>query len=81
MRDADRTLDSPDNADTFTQSWLWSIAQRWLAMEPILIALPVLLPLLCATRFCTNLCSEGMNQAVGVTFAVIVIVAKRLRTV
>ena len=72
-------LSAEDNSEAFFWSWMWSLAQRFIAMEPILILIGALLPMLFASQFCANMCSESFNTALGVAFAVCITLSKRLR--
>ena len=73
------SLSSEDSSEAFMISWLWSVVQRFLAMEPIIILVGALLPMLFASQFCANMCSESFNTALGVAFAVCITLSKRLR--
>ena len=44
------SLSSADSSEAFMISWLWSVVQRFLAMEPIIILVGALLPMLFASR-------------------------------
>ena len=72
-------LSAEDNSEAFFWSWMWSLAQRFIAMEPILILIGALLPMLFASQFCANMCSESFNTALGVAFAVCITLSKRIR--
>ena len=63
----------------FLQSWLWSIGQRFVVNEPVIILIGVLVPILFATECCANLCTETCNSALGIGVAVCITVLKRLR--
>ena len=63
---------------SFLMSWLFSLIQRFIAMEPLIILIGVLLPLLFATEFCANACTESCNNVLGVGLAVVIIEALTL---
>ena len=48
-------------------------------MEPILIIVGVMLPMLFATEFCAKLCTESINNVLGVAFAVCITFSKRMK--
>ena len=48
-------------------------------MEPLIIFMGALIPMLIATEVCTNLCSESCNNVLGVGFAVIITALKRMK--
>ena len=73
------SLSSEDSSEAFMISWLWSVVQRFLAMEPIIILVGALLPMLFASQFCANMCTESFNSALGVAFAVCIQFTKRLK--
>ena len=62
-------------------SWAWSIMQRFIVNEPVLIGMSVLIPMLFATECCANLCTESCNNALGVGVAVVITFFKRLKRV
>ena len=72
-------LSADDNSEAFFMSWMWSLAQRFLVFEPILILVGALLPMLFASQSCANMCSESVNTTLGIAFAVLITLAKRLR--
>ena len=47
-------------------------------MEPLIILIGVLLPMLFATEFCANACTESCNNVLGVGLAVVITFLKRL---
>ena len=64
---------------SFLMSWLFSLIQRSIAMEPLIILIGVLLPMLFATEFCANACTESCNNVLGVGLAVVITFLKRLK--
>ena len=46
-------------------------------MEPLIILIGVLLPMLFATEFCANACTESCNNVLGVGLAVVITFLKR----
>ena len=56
-----------------------SLAQRFVAVEPLIILMGVMLPMLLATRFCSNMCPERCKHVLGVGFAVVITALKRLK--
>merc|ERR1712146_649593 len=73
------TLSAEDNSEAFFWSWMWSLAQRFLAMEPLIIVFGALVPVLFASQTCANLCTESCNNFLGVGFAVCITFMKRLK--
>ena len=67
-----------DRAQDVFDSWLWSLVQRFVVAEPLLIVAAFVIPLLFG-RFCTNLFSEAANNAIGIALATIVVLLKRLK--
>ena len=67
------------DSDSFALSWLMSLAQRFVAVEPLIILMGVMLPMLLATRFCSNMCPERCKHVLGVGFAVVITALKRLK--
>ena len=74
-------ISAADNSEAFLLSWLWSILQRFVAMEPIIILFGALVPMLFASEACANLCTESCNNALGVGVAVVITFFKRLKRV
>ena len=74
-------ISAADNSEAFLLSWLWSILQRFVAMEPIIILFGALVPMLFASEACANLCTESCNNALGIGFAVCITFLKRLKKV
>ena len=72
-------ISAADNSEAFLLSWLWSILQRFVAMEPIIILFGALVPMLFASEACANLCTESINMAVATAFAALVSFAKMLK--
>ena len=70
-----------DRAQDVFDSWLWSLVQRFVVAEPLLIVAAFVIPLLFATEFCTNLFSEAANNAIGIALATLVVLLKRLKRV
>ena len=73
------TLSAEDNSEAFFWSWMWSLAQRFLAMEPLIILFGALVPVLFASQACANLCTESCNNFLGIGFAVCITFMKRLK--
>ena len=59
-------------------SWLWSIGQRFIVNEPLLIGLAKGLPMLFSSPVCANLCSESCVNVLAVISQVIVSICKVL---
>ena len=74
-------ISAEDNSEAFMLSWLWSLLQRFLAMEPIIIFFGALVPLLFASAFCSNLCTESCNNTLTVAVTIVVTCLKSLRRV
>ena len=74
-------LSARDNSELLMYSWMWSIMQRFVINEPLIILISVLLPMLFATECCANLCTESCNNALGIGFAVCITFLKRLKKV
>ena len=62
-------------------SWAWSILQRFVLNEPIIILVSVLLPMLLATECCANMCTESCNNVLGVAVAMLMTFLRRMRRV
>ena len=62
-------------------SWAWSVGQRFLVNEPFIILFGFALPLLFATEFCANLCTESCNNVLGIVVTVIIKSMKRVMKV
>ena len=62
-------------------SWAWSIVQRFVVNEPVLILVGVLVPLLFATECCANMCTESCNNVLGVAVAMLITFMKRVKRV
>ena len=70
---------SVDNSDELLMySWAWSIMQRFIVNEPVLIGMSVLIPMLFATECCANLCTESCNNVLGVAVAMCITCVKRM---
>ena len=67
------------SGDDFVTSWVMSLAQRFVAMEPIIIIVGVMLPMLFATECCANMCTESCNNVLGIGFAMVISFLKRLK--
>jgi len=70
-----------DTNQLLMYSWGWSMMQRFLINEPILIFFSVMIPLLFATECCANLCTESCNNVLGVAVAVVITFFKRMKRV
>ena len=73
------SLSAEDNSEAFFWSWMWSLAQRFVAMEPLIILFGALVPVLFASQACANLCTESCNNFLGIGFAVCITFMKRLK--
>ena len=71
------TVDHSD--ELLMYSWAWSIMQRFVVNEPFIIILGVLIPMLFATEFCANMCTESCNNVLGVAVAMCITFLKRMR--
>ena len=60
-------------------SWGWSLMQRFVVNEPVIILIGVLLPMLFATECCANMCTESCNNALGVGVATCITFLRRMR--
>ena len=70
-----------DTNQLLMYSWAWSMMQRFVINEPILIFFSVMIPLLFATECCANLCTESCNNVLGVAVAVLITFFKRMKRV
>lgn len=60
-------------------SWAWSIFQRFIVNEPILIILGKVVPLLFSSALCTNVCGETVVNVLGYVVAGVSQCLKALR--
>jgi len=67
------------DGQSFLMPWLFSLVQRFIAMEPLIILIGVLLPMLFAAEFCANACTESCSNVLGVGLAVAITFLKRLK--
>ena len=67
------------DGQSFLMPWLFSLVQRFIAMEPLIILIGVLLPMLFAAEFCANVCTESCSNVLGVGLAVAITFLKRLK--
>jgi len=74
-------LSARDNSQLLMSSWAWSIMQRFVVNEPFIILIGVLLPILFASEFCANMCTESCNNVLGVALAMCITFLKRMRRV
>ena len=56
------------NGSELLLSWLWSAAMRFLVNEPFLICFSKGVPMLFASSFCANFCSEAAVTCIGLCF-------------
>ena len=70
-----------DNSEALIISWLWSVAQRFVVNEPVLIFVGLGLPLLFATECCANFFTESCNNFLGVLVQVIITFFKMLKKI
>eukprot|EP00964_Phaeocystis_antarctica_P135964 scaffold100365_cov75-Phaeocystis_antarctica.AAC.3 len=76
-----RTLSSEAGSDAFVNSWLISIANRFIAMEPIVILVGIAVPMLLSTECCANMFTEGCNNVLGIGCAMCVSFTQQLGNV
>ena len=72
-------LSERDNSQLLMYSWGWSLMQRFVVNEPVIILIGVLLPMLFATECCANMCTESCNNALGVGVATCITFLRRMR--
>jgi len=77
--EAESELTKQQSQELLLYSWAWSIMQRFVINEPVIIFIGVLLPMIFATECCANLCTESFNNLLGVAVAVCITFLKRLR--
>mgnify|MGYP006114583133 CR=1 FL=1 len=62
-------------------SWAWSIVQRFVVNEPVLIFASTGIPMCFASAFCGNFCGESIVTCAGVVFETVLAVVKELTRV
>ena len=73
------TTDAANN-EQLLLSWLWSVGMRFLINEPFLICIGKGLPMIFASAFCANFCSETIVTCLGITVEGIATFIKSLKT-
>ena len=73
------TYNGSATGDELLLSWLWSMGQRFLLHEPFLILAAKGLPMLFASEFCSNICSESLIAFLSVLAEAAVAFCKSLR--
>ena len=77
---AQYTRPGNSNGEQLLLSWLWSVGMRFLINEPCLICFGKGLPMIFASEFCGNFCSETIVTCLGLTVEGVVSFLRVLKT-
>jgi len=69
---------APGYGEALLLSWTWSVAQRFLVNEPMLIGLAKGLPMLFSSAICANVCSESCANTLALVTEVVANFCKAL---
>ena len=61
-------------------SWLWSVFQRFIVNEPVLILAGKGVPMLFSTALCANVCGETIANTLGLMVEAVMTCVKQIRT-